>query len=575
MAFSVRIGSALVTADTAAEAAELVRALGVLAAEPANEAVPPPITVPPPAALALAAIPAYEPPTKPGRKWPVSRGSIFQQGPTRFVLEISIAGRSDRRGSFKTREEAEAAQEETYQARLRGNALPIYISRRCRRCGVVGHTAAKCKAVAAPEKLDDLPATAPLAAPVVAPTPAKPERRLRGSHRPKPGSIAEIGDKFRLAISVDGKAVFGGMYSTRKEAETMQTRILDARLSGDPWPEIPRTIAQRVCRRCGEAGHDRRFCARPPLPPKEPRAPKAPVGGATRRGTPEYTAKLADAMRASWVRRRAARAATITCTENEVSVQAAPPSPSLPPAVVRAKLPPRCRRCFRVGHVDAECPKAARAAGGQLVANISPSVSDHSDAADSASMTRPDAASFEVEKQEQGDDDGADLTDLVDVPDAEPTILPPDGDEGAPSFNRDRLCGNCGKTGHVSVTCPTTSALPPERATHVRVPTIPVIPLHPCLEVQRPCPRTSCRFHLGPERPGVPLGDLSETCTLDVADRGGITLEQVGVVLGLTRERIRQIETKGLERAAKNARRLRIDFELPVTPGSNAPEDSL
>jgi DNA-directed RNA polymerase sigma subunit (sigma70/sigma32) len=39
---------------------------------------------------------------------------------------------------------------------------------------------------------------------------------------------------------------------------------------------------------------------------------------------------------------------------------------------------------------------------------------------------------------------------------------------------------------------------------------------------------------------------MAETCSLDVADRGGITLEDVGAILNLTRERIRQVEVRGL-----------------------------
>ena len=40
--------------------------------------------------------------------------------------------------------------------------------------------------------------------------------------------------------------------------------------------------------------------------------------------------------------------------------------------------------------------------------------------------------------------------------------------------------------------------------------------------------------------------EMAETCSLDVADRGGITLEEVGAILNLTRERIRQVEVRGL-----------------------------
>jgi DNA-directed RNA polymerase sigma subunit (sigma70/sigma32) len=41
---------------------------------------------------------------------------------------------------------------------------------------------------------------------------------------------------------------------------------------------------------------------------------------------------------------------------------------------------------------------------------------------------------------------------------------------------------------------------------------------------------------------------MRETCSLDVADRGGITLEEVGEILNLTRERIRQVEVRGLRK---------------------------
>lgn len=40
--------------------------------------------------------------------------------------------------------------------------------------------------------------------------------------------------------------------------------------------------------------------------------------------------------------------------------------------------------------------------------------------------------------------------------------------------------------------------------------------------------------------------ELTETCSSDLADRGGMSLEEVGAVTNLTRERIRQVEVRGL-----------------------------
>src|SRR5260221_5964241 len=78
-----------------------------------------------------------------------------------------------------------------------------------------------------------------------------------------------------------------------------------------------------------------------------------------------------------------------------------------------------------------------------------------------------------------------------------------------------------------------------------------------CLDGARPCPFVSCKHHLyldvsartGAIKlnfPDLEVWDMTETCALDVADRGGTTLEEVGAIMNLTRERIRQVEVKGL-----------------------------
>jgi hypothetical protein len=68
-----------------------------------------------------------------------------------------------------------------------------------------------------------------------------------------------------------------------------------------------------------------------------------------------------------------------------------------------------------------------------------------------------------------------------------------------------------------------------------------------CEAGPRPCPWTTCRYHLAPE------GATAESCALDVAARGGLTLEEIGNLLGVTDERIRQIIAAGL-------RQLRVDL---------------
>jgi DNA-directed RNA polymerase specialized sigma24 family protein len=39
-----------------------------------------------------------------------------------------------------------------------------------------------------------------------------------------------------------------------------------------------------------------------------------------------------------------------------------------------------------------------------------------------------------------------------------------------------------------------------------------------------------------------------ESCALDLADRDGMTLEAIGNVMNITRERVRQIETDALQK---------------------------
>lgn len=84
-----------------------------------------------------------------------------------------------------------------------------------------------------------------------------------------------------------------------------------------------------------------------------------------------------------------------------------------------------------------------------------------------------------------------------------------------------------------------------------------------CVNGPRPCPWASCRHHLylevSPETgairlnfPNLELEQLEHTCALDIADRGTMTLDVVGDLINVTRERARQIEVRALLRLKAN-----------------------
>lgn len=87
-----------------------------------------------------------------------------------------------------------------------------------------------------------------------------------------------------------------------------------------------------------------------------------------------------------------------------------------------------------------------------------------------------------------------------------------------------------------------------------------------CVDGPRPCPFVGCRHHLYLEVnaetgsikfnfPTQTPWELESSCSLDVADRGEHTLEQVGEFTNVTRERARQLETRGLINLISFARR--------------------
>lgn len=82
--------------------------------------------------------------------------------------------------------------------------------------------------------------------------------------------------------------------------------------------------------------------------------------------------------------------------------------------------------------------------------------------------------------------------------------------------------------------------------------------------IERPCPWVSCRHHLyldvdeatGSIKlnfPDLEPEEMVESCSLDVADRGGASLAEAGAAMNVTRERTRQLEASGLRHLARRA----------------------
>lgn len=86
-----------------------------------------------------------------------------------------------------------------------------------------------------------------------------------------------------------------------------------------------------------------------------------------------------------------------------------------------------------------------------------------------------------------------------------------------------------------------------------------------CARVPRPCPYVACKQNLFLDVsdtgsiilnfPHLEPGQMNpdQSCALDLADRGAMTLEDIAVVTNLTRERIRQVEMKALTKRARPA----------------------
>ena len=76
------------------------------------------------------------------------------------------------------------------------------------------------------------------------------------------------------------------------------------------------------------------------------------------------------------------------------------------------------------------------------------------------------------------------------------------------------------------------------------------------------CSRTECRYHLAHR--GYWDHHLRPTrdCSLDVASEGPRTLDEVALILGMSGERVRQIEEQALENLKQNIVLKRLHDEL-------------
>ncbi len=103
-----------------------------------------------------------------------------------------------------------------------------------------------------------------------------------------------------------------------------------------------------------------------------------------------------------------------------------------------------------------------------------------------------------------------------------------------------------------------------------------------CVDGPRPCLFVACKHHLyldvNPETGSIKINfpdrdvwELEETCALDVAERGGVTLEEVGDILNLTRERVRQVEVTGLMKLKGDSPQHELDVFIGWDPH---PEES-
>lgn len=103
----------------------------------------------------------------------------------------------------------------------------------------------------------------------------------------------------------------------------------------------------------------------------------------------------------------------------------------------------------------------------------------------------------------------------------------------------------------------------------------------------RPCPFVSCRYHLfldideetGEIRlnyPGKEIFELENTCSLDIAEQGGVPLPEVARILNVGQKAIRNLVVRSLAMVRERAMPLNlVDTDSLVPPLEGEPFDPI
>lgn len=304
------------------------------------------------------------------------------------------------------------------------------------------------------------------------------------------GSVQRSGNGYQWRLSRGGKVLRGKVRPTAEEAQAELAQVIaDPAFVPVPCDGARLTNGKHHCSRCGSPDHRANRCPEEPEPAIDLALPQP------------------------------------------ASAAPSPPPPSPPAPTWHSAR--RCATCGRGGHDRRTCP------------GTDPAPPDPPPSPD------PQPLAADIDLGDVGDHD-------EDVASAGPGE--PDAD--LPPSEADRA-----RTKAIQVGRKSAKTIAPKRLTRdeKRLSELLVYPADvdrpmtrdECKSTTRPCPFVSCAHHLymdvNPESGAIKLNfphlevwEMAETCSLDVADRGGITLEEVGAILNLTRERIRQVENRGL-----------------------------